>query len=204
MHTTLHSTPPRRSRRMLAAVLLALTTAAAALGTAVAAHASTAHSSYIVLVPGERGPMVVTVQRYLHVQPTSGYFGPITRAAVIRWQGAHGRHQTGLVGKLLWHTASGSTAATRSAAPIASRSGDRVSGLNWAGLASCESGGNPRAVNPRGYYGLYQFSPATWRWVGGSGLPSRASATTQLIRAQELFRRSGSSPWPVCGRQLFR
>ncbi|HKE50915.1 MAG TPA: ubiquitin-like domain-containing protein, partial [Actinomycetes bacterium] len=29
-------------------------------------------------------------------------------------------------------------------------------GLNWAALAQCESGGNPRAVNPNGHYGLYQ------------------------------------------------
>src|SRR5262249_46782829 len=31
-------------------------------------------------------------------------------------------------------------------------------GLNWRALARCESGGNPRAVSPYGYYGLYQFS----------------------------------------------
>jgi uncharacterized protein YabE (DUF348 family) len=30
-------------------------------------------------------------------------------------------------------------------------------GLNWAALAQFESGGNPRAVNPAGYYGLYQL-----------------------------------------------
>jgi peptidoglycan endopeptidase LytE len=39
--------------------------------------------------------------------------------------------------------------------------------------------------------------------VGGSGLPSRASAAEQTKRAQILFRRSGSGPWPVCGRHLF-
>ena len=31
-------------------------------------------------------------------------------------------------------------------------------GPNWIGLARCESGGNPNAVNPSGFYGLYQFS----------------------------------------------
>jgi len=77
-------------------------------------------------------------------------------------------------------------------------------GLNWAALAYCESGGNPRAYNPSGpYYGLYQFSLGTWQGVGGSGLPSDASASEQTYRAQLLYRRSGASPWPVCGRYLF-
>ena len=76
-------------------------------------------------------------------------------------------------------------------------------GLNWAALARCESGGNPRAVNPAGYYGLYQFSPSTWRSVGGSGMPHDASPDEQTYRAQLLYRRTGASSWPTCGRYLF-
>ena len=76
-------------------------------------------------------------------------------------------------------------------------------GLNWAALAQCESGGNPQAVNPAGYYGLYQFSLGTWASVGGSGNPVDASADEQTYRAQMLFQRSGASPWPVCGPLLF-
>jgi len=78
-----------------------------------------------------------------------------------------------------------------------------ASGLNWAALARCESGGNPRAVNPAGYYGLYQFSKSTWHSVGGSGTPSSASASEQTYRAQLLYKRTGASSWPVCGRKLF-
>ena len=78
-----------------------------------------------------------------------------------------------------------------------------VSGLNWAALAACESGGNPQAVNPAGYYGLYQFSLGTWASVGGSGSPVDASADEQTYRAQLLYQRSGAGPWPVCGSQLF-
>jgi uncharacterized protein YabE (DUF348 family) len=74
--------------------------------------------------------------------------------------------------------------------------------LNWSALARCESGGNPRAVNPAGYYGLYQFSVSTWRSVGGSGLPHHASPAEQTKRAQKLYQRSGRSPWPHCGRYL--
>ncbi|MBL0747693.1 transglycosylase family protein [Nocardioides sp. G10] len=75
-------------------------------------------------------------------------------------------------------------------------------GLNWGALANCESGGNPHAVNPAGYYGLYQFDTGTWRSVGGSGLPTSASAAEQTYRAKLLYQQRGRSPWPTCGRLL--
>jgi hypothetical protein len=75
-------------------------------------------------------------------------------------------------------------------------------GLNWAALANCESGGNPKAVNPAGYYGLYQFDIGTWRSVGGSGVPTSASAAEQTYRAKLLYQQRGRSPWPNCGRLL--
>ena len=75
-------------------------------------------------------------------------------------------------------------------------------GLNWGALANCESGGNPNAVNPAGYYGLYQFDLGTWRSVGGSGLPTSASAAEQTYRAKRLYQQRGRSPWPNCGRLL--
>lgn len=78
-----------------------------------------------------------------------------------------------------------------------------VSGLNWAALANCESGGNPRSVGGGGaYFGLYQFSVGTWQGVGGSGNPIDASASEQTYRAQLLYLRQGRSPWPYCGRFL--
>lgn len=66
---------------------------------------------------------------------------------------------------------------------------------DFARLAQCESGGNPRAVNPAGYYGLYQFSLATWRSVGGTGNPIDASPEEQLMRAKMLQARSGWGQW---------
>jgi uncharacterized protein YabE (DUF348 family) len=76
-------------------------------------------------------------------------------------------------------------------------------GLNWAGLAQCESGGNPKAYNPSGpYYGLYQFDVGTWQANGGSGIPSDASAAEQTRVAQNLYNARGASPWPVCGKYL--
>ena len=87
----------------------------------------------------------------------------------------------------------------RPAAPAPTATAD---GLNWAALAQCESGGNPRAVNAAGYYGLYQFNVATWRSVGGSGMPHHASADEQTYRAKMLYKSRGRSPWPTCGRLL--
>ncbi|GGO68495.1 resuscitation-promoting factor [Nocardioides deserti] len=74
--------------------------------------------------------------------------------------------------------------------------------LNWRGLARCESGGNPRAVNAAGYYGLYQFDTGTWRSVGGRGMPHRVPAAEQTYRAKLLYKQRGRSPWPHCGRYL--
>ncbi|MEW1960021.1 ubiquitin-like domain-containing protein [Kineococcus sp. NPDC059986] len=81
--------------------------------------------------------------------------------------------------------------------------GGGVDSLNWAALARCESGGNPSIVSGSGkYHGLYQFSVQTWRAVGGSGLPSQASASEQTYRAKLLYQRAGAGQWPVCGKNL--
>ncbi len=78
-----------------------------------------------------------------------------------------------------------------------------VSGGVWAALAKCESGGNPKAVSSNGlYYGLYQFSLGTWRAMGGSGLPTQASAAEQTARAKALQARSGWGQWPACSAKL--
>jgi uncharacterized protein YhdP len=63
--------------------------------------------------------------------------------------------------------------------------------------------GNPNAVNPAGYYGLYQFSPATWRSVGGTGLPTDYGEAEQTLRAKKLYQSQGDSPWPNCGSRLY-
>ena len=81
-------------------------------------------------------------------------------------------------------------------------SGGSIEGVSLATLdaiAACESGGDPTAVNPAGYYGKYQFDTGTWASVGGSGNPAEASEEEQDYRAALLYAQSGSSPWPVCG-----
>ncbi|MEU6931173.1 ubiquitin-like domain-containing protein [Streptomyces sp. 2RAF24] len=78
-------------------------------------------------------------------------------------------------------------------------------GLNWGALAACESGGRPGAVDPSGTYGgLYQFDPGTWRSLGGSGVAQNAPAAEQTFRAKKLYVTRGATPWPHCGRRLYR
>jgi uncharacterized protein YabE (DUF348 family) len=69
-------------------------------------------------------------------------------------------------------------------------------GVNWDGLAKCESGNNPRAVNPSGKYtGMFQFDDRTWQGVGGSGRAYDAPAEEQLMRAKQLYLSRGLQPW---------
>jgi uncharacterized protein YabE (DUF348 family) len=78
-----------------------------------------------------------------------------------------------------------------------------ASDLNWAALANCESGGNPAENTGNGFYGMYQFTVGTWDSLGGSGLPSDASAATQTALAEKLYEQSGAGQWPACGHLLF-
>ncbi|MGC9439831.1 ubiquitin-like domain-containing protein [Streptomyces sp. WG5] len=75
--------------------------------------------------------------------------------------------------------------------------------LNWQGLAACESGGRPDAVDPSGTYGgLYQFDTHTWHSLGGEGRPEDAPAEEQTYRAKKLYVRGGADSWPHCGARL--
>ena len=66
-------------------------------------------------------------------------------------------------------------------------------------IAECESGGDPTAVSAGGTYrGKYQFSRETWRAMGGTGDPAKASEAEQDRLALKLYRRAGTSPWPNC------
>lgn len=69
----------------------------------------------------------------------------------------------------------------------------------WTRLAKCESGMRNDLGAP--YYGYFQFSPATWRSIGGTGLPSDHSYEVQLEMAKKLQARSGWGQWPVCGKK---
>lgn len=70
----------------------------------------------------------------------------------------------------------------------------------WAKLRNCESSGNYGVVSNSGTYrGAYQFDTSTWRSVGGTGLPERASKSEQDFRALYLYRMRGWQPWECAG-----
>lgn len=71
----------------------------------------------------------------------------------------------------------------------------------WDRIAACESGGNWADNTGNGYYGGLQFTLSSWHAVGGSGLPSDASRSEQIYRAQLLQARQGWGAWPVCSHK---
>jgi uncharacterized protein YabE (DUF348 family) len=78
-------------------------------------------------------------------------------------------------------------------------------GLNWDGVASCESGGNWHINTGNGFYGGVQFDYGTWVAYGGGAYAPRAdlaSKQQQIMVATRLYEARGSQPWPVCGRYL--
>lgn len=97
--------------------------------------------------------------------------------------------------------------ARRAAAPVGPAASGAATGSpavaappHLQAIAACESGGNPQAVSAGGdYRGKYQFSPATWQAVGGSGDPAAAPEAEQDQRAAMLYAQSGAGQWPVCG-----
>jgi peptidoglycan hydrolase-like protein with peptidoglycan-binding domain len=56
----------------------------------------------VVLSVGATGAAVAAVQRSLRLSPADGSFGPLTKAAVLTFQQAHGIPTTGSVGPLTW------------------------------------------------------------------------------------------------------
>lgn len=76
---------------------------------------------------------------------------------------------------------------------------DEEFGVNWDGLAYCESTNNPKAeYHPSGYpstFGLFQFDLETWQSVDGVGNPADATPEEQLLRAKLLYAKRGLEPW---------
>jgi peptidoglycan hydrolase-like protein with peptidoglycan-binding domain len=171
-----------RGRRSLVAVLIA--------SLSLAAGAATAAGPGGAKVVRSAGSSVTALQKALGI-PADGIYGPQTRRAVRRFQRANGLTVDGIAGPQTL-AALGLTARQAS-------SEDPAVVLDR--IAQCESGGDPTAVSAdRRYWGKYQFSKATWRSVGGSGNPARASEAEQDRRALILYEREGTAPWPVCGR----
>jgi len=149
---------------------------------------------------GVSGSTITAVQTALGVS-ADGVVGPVTRAAVKRFQRKNGLIVDGVIGPQTLG------ALGIKAKPVARAAGSGSDGSGGAGagpvlrrIAACESGGRPTAVSADGRYrGKYQFSRATWRDMGGTGDPAKASEAEQDRRAAKLLARAGTSPWPNCG-----
>jgi cell wall-associated NlpC family hydrolase len=101
----------RRSRRgvhlLLVCALSAVLAVTMLAGTAPAADAATRLpairvQSQPLLTTGSRSTAVLWVQKRLGVRPLTGYFGPITRAAVKRFQTSRRIPATGVVASRTW------------------------------------------------------------------------------------------------------
>jgi peptidoglycan hydrolase-like protein with peptidoglycan-binding domain len=147
------------------------------------------------------GGTVVALQKALGIA-ADGIYGPQTRAAVRRFQRSNGLAVDGVAGpRTLAALGVSAAPAPASPAPASAPAPQGQPTRTLARIAACESGGNPAAVSPSGRYrGKYQFSRATWRALGGTGDPAKASEATQDRMALALLQLRGTSPWPVCGR----
>ncbi len=196
-----------RRRRVFqgrSAILMAMLAMTGLSGIAVAATTSDgvpASSASTTLRPGARGAAVRALQRKLHIA-VDGVYGRGTKRAVRRCQASHGLTADGIAGPATLRalgirvTAAGSGGATYQSSPAPSTV--RVP-LALRRIARCESGGNPRAISRDGRYrGKYQFDLGTWRAIGGSGDPAKASEAEQDRRAVALYRKRGTAPWPNC------
>ena len=144
---------------------------------------------------GLNGDTITAVQRAVGVT-ADGIVGPQTRGAVKDFQRRNGLMVDGVIGP---QTLAALGLATKSVAASVRAAAASAGDPLLQRIAACESGGDPTAVSADGRYrGKYQFSPATWRFMGGTGDPARATEAEQDRRAAKLLAQAGTSPWPNC------
>ncbi len=74
---------------------------------------------------------------------------------------------------------------------------------DWKAIAICESSLNPKAISPTGkYMGLFQFSQASWEFVGQQGKPHEANWVIQYKAARDLHKIQGWKAWPTCAKKI--
>src|SRR5829696_5847470 len=172
----------RRGVAACAAAVMALGGGAAVAGTggtsADSGSEDSAQAATVTLKPGSRGTNVKRLQRKLRVA-VSGYYGPLTKKAVKRFQKRAGLKPDGVAGP-------DTLAKLRLRVTPEPEQTDDGGGSDvevpakLQRIAQCESGGNPRAVSPDGTYrGKYQFDQETWEAMGGTGDPAEAPESVQ-------------------------
>jgi membrane-bound lytic murein transglycosylase MltF len=74
---------------------------------------------------------------------------------------------------------------------------------DWKAIAICESSLNPKAISPTGkFMGLFQFSQASWEFVGQQGKPHEANWVIQYKAARDLHKIQGWKAWPTCAKKI--
>lgn len=153
--------------------------------------------------------------------PVDGWFGPVTRAAVVSFQQANALTVDGEVGAEtagtlgIWSEpepvapapapTKRTTAAKPKQKPSSGGGGVDFGTSVWDRLAQCESGGNWSINTGNGYSGGVQFSASTWRAMGGGEFAptaGQASREEQIIVAERTLRSGGWSQWPACSRKI--
>lgn len=135
MSTLSVSVRPHRARHLLRALTVALIAGALLLiggVSPVAAAPPRAVTKTPTLAYGDYNAAVSWVQRRLHVHPSSGHFGPRTKAAVKRFQHRSGLPHTGIVGRRTWKALGvrpSSTSRVESSAASRSAAGTRRDAL---------------------------------------------------------------------------
>ena len=209
----------RRWRKILAPLVIGPTVAIAglALGSGSASAACSVSDGILQrTAPSVRDDNVRCLQQSLHdhgvdAGPVDGWFGPVTQAAVSRFQATHGLTVDGWMGRqtrtALGIERSGSSSHVASSTQQAPHRRHRAtsSGSNfatgstvWDRIAQCESGGNWAINTGNGYYGGLQFNYNTWLSVNGDDFASRADMATraeQITVANRLYAKRGLQPW---------
>ena len=150
----------------------------------VAAAGALAQDAATPLAPGVQSTDTVrALQQKLGVS-ADGVYGPKTRAAVKRFQRAHGltrrrrRRPADARRARREHRSARRPGGRRRR--LGRRAERRRRRATLQRIAQCESGGNPTAVSADGTYrGKYQFDRETWRAMGGSGDPADAPEAEQ-------------------------
>jgi hypothetical protein len=176
----------------------------------------------VPLVYGEQNRHVARVQRILGVKRT-GYFGPLTRAAVTKFQRSVSLRPTGRVNAPTWRALlrlearqQAGRAAAPAPAPVSdptltsaargSRSArEQVSFAAWQSsphgrmIVKRESGGSCTITSPSGAYrGKWQMSSQFWKSYGGltfASTPDRATCLEQDRVAYRGWLASWWHPW---------
>jgi hypothetical protein len=72
----------------------------------------------------------------------------------------------------------------------------------WYELRMCESSDTYTMNSGNGYYGAYQFDPATWTNIGYPGRPDLEPPAMQDEAARKLQAMYGWGQWPACSAAL--